>query len=132
MYSWRRVSCCSMVCACCWRWVETRTYIAISIVFLLWVLSGRSGLCRFGCPLEKELVDGIPALLGIWPCDCGALNVPLLCHISSCQRRCCDRRIEELVRCVMRAGDVPSALARTFNPARHAKFVIYDNTYANR
>jgi hypothetical protein len=32
----------------------------------------------------------------------------------------------------MRAGDVPSALARTFNPTSHAKFVIYDNTYANQ
>jgi hypothetical protein len=69
--------------------VETRTYIAISMVFLLWV---RSGLCRLGCPLEKELVDGIPALLRIRVRDGGALNVPVLCPISSCQRRCCDRR----------------------------------------
>lgn len=36
------------------------------------------------------------------------------------------------MRRVMRARDVSSALARTFNPAGHAKFVIYDRTTYTR
>src|SRR6266702_4589397 len=63
-------NCCSMVWVCACRWVDTRTYIAILIGFLL-SHSGRSSavacllLKRSSTPLDERVLGSIPLLLGV-------------------------------------------------------------------
>src|SRR5215213_712430 len=57
---WSWVTCCSMVWACCWRSVDTRTYNATRISCSLW----RSRRCHR--PAQDKLVRPIPPLLPVW------------------------------------------------------------------
>src|SRR5712691_7570015 len=82
LYSRNRSSCCSIVWACAWRWVETRTYTATLILLLLrerfrWVV-----LQNRCTPLDKILVTPIPSRLSVGTRHRVTLNPPLpLLHV---------------------------------------------------
>src|SRR6266568_2587205 len=73
----KRSSCCSIVCVCAWRWVETRTYMA---TFISALLGERSCwlLLRDHCtPLDKRLVAPVPSVLSVGPLNAVTEHRPL-------------------------------------------------------
>src|SRR5712691_8867357 len=76
-----RSSCCSMVWVCAWRWVDTRTYIAMLIVHLLRL--NRAGYLRRLAqqrPSQEILVGLIPPTLPVRDRFQLAANAPLTFH----------------------------------------------------
>src|SRR5262249_23141976 len=96
----KRASCCSLVCWWACRWVDTRTYKAVRIVFLLvsigecLEMKGSQGAWGMS-PLEQEVVRLVPPTLPTGRERClatqapGAFHEPLLAecpfHEHSCE-----------------------------------------------